>query len=235
MIRLVTFPPAFGLPTITPFGLKIETYLHLAKIPFERVAETNPRKGPKGKLPFLIDDHRVIGDSEHIIEYLDEKFDYPIAVPADPGRRAVLHALRRMLEESFYWVLLWSRWMDDSNWPSLRAEGFRDLSAPLRLVVPSIARSMIRKQLCAQGYGRHTRDQIYRIGLDDLDAVSRLLGAAPYLGGDVPTVVDATTYAFLANVLLVPLPSPLKDRADSLDNLVAYTERMRALCFPPQD
>lgn len=43
---------------------------------------------PSGNLPTLIDGDLVIGDSEAIAEYLEERFPHPPALPQDPGARA---------------------------------------------------------------------------------------------------------------------------------------------------
>ena len=81
------------------------------------------------------------------------------------------------------------------------------------------------------GMGRHGRDEIYAIGCQDIRAAAQWLGERPYFMGDAPTSVDATTYAFLANVLWVPLPSPLLDEAQKHANLEAYCQRMKARYF----
>ena len=52
MIRLHQFPPVFGR-NVSPFTLKLETWLRLAEVPYEIVPTRNPARGPKGKLPFM--------------------------------------------------------------------------------------------------------------------------------------------------------------------------------------
>jgi len=69
-LRVFTFAPDWGLPTVGPFALKLLAWLELAGIPYEQVVEGNPRKGPKGKNPWIELDGERIGDSEIIIDLL---------------------------------------------------------------------------------------------------------------------------------------------------------------------
>ena len=54
-IKLFQFPRMFGIPNVSPFCCKLETWLRIAKVPYEVVDTPDPRKGPKGKLPFIED------------------------------------------------------------------------------------------------------------------------------------------------------------------------------------
>src|SRR5262249_31162222 len=106
--------------------------------------------------------------------------------------------------------------------------------------VPAIARAMvgamIRKQLRealhGQGIGRHSSHEIYQIGKADLSALSAFLADKPYFMGEQPTSLDATAYAFLAQILMVPLNSPLRMHAELLPNLGAYCRRMKERYYP---
>jgi glutathione S-transferase len=66
------------------------------------------------------------------------------------------------------------------------------------------------------------------LGAADFDAVAELLGDRPFLLGDKPRTADCTLYAFLEAIVGFPLDSPLKARAMSHGNLVAYRDRIRA-------
>ena len=71
MLELVTLPPAFGMRNVSPFCLKVEMLLTALDVPFTLSSERDPRKAPKGKLPYIIVDGKRIADSELIIEYLN--------------------------------------------------------------------------------------------------------------------------------------------------------------------
>jgi glutathione S-transferase len=50
--------------------------------------------------------------------------------------------------------------------------------------------------------------------------------------GDEPTSLDASAYGILANILGSPFASPVKDRAQQLNNIVAYRDRIRDRYYP---
>jgi glutathione S-transferase len=142
------------------------------------------------------------------------------------GERIVAHALRRLFEESLYWVALHTRWIEESIYLETRKQFFADVPPVMRELIAARVRKQIRRDLVGQGMGRHSRDEIYLIGKADLNAVSRWLGDKPFMMGATPTSLDTIAYAFLANILVPPLESPLKDHGLSLPNLPAYCERM---------
>ena len=61
-----------------------------------------------------------------------------------------------------------------------------------------------------------------------LEAISTLLGENSYCFGDQPSSLDATVYAFLAEIYLVSLTSPLSELASNYPNLKKYCERFQA-------
>src|SRR5262249_40932699 len=101
-LRLYTFGPAWGLPTIGPFGLKLEACLRMLELPYERVVENDPRKGPKGKSPWIEDGGVRIGDTECVLQYLGQKRGIELDRDLSPVQRARGHMLRRALEEHFH-------------------------------------------------------------------------------------------------------------------------------------
>ena len=79
MIKLYKFGPAFGLRETGPFVLKTMAYMKLAGIPFEHHVQGDPRKAPKGKIPYIEDEGKEIGDSTFIIKHLKAKYGDPLA------------------------------------------------------------------------------------------------------------------------------------------------------------
>lgn len=231
MIRLHQFAPAFGLPNASPFCMKVETYLRLVGIPFECVNGEMPMKAPKGKLPFIEDNGQVVADSSFIIEHLKRAHGDPLDGGLSQAQRAAAVAWQRLLEDSLYWALLHSRWIEPAGWGLTREAFFGPLPAPLRWLVPPLARRGMRRQLQGHGMGRHSREEIFAIGCKDLSALADHLADRRYMLGDAPTSLDATAYAFLANVLWAPMPSPLRDHAQGRPELVAYAERVRVLAY----
>lgn len=224
-------PGAWGLPSLSPFCLKLDTYLRMVGIPFEVVIDATPFGAPKKKLPAMEHRGRFIGDSNFIIEYLEREFD------CDPDRdlsvteRAVAQAFKRLIEENLYWTMVYDRWLVDANWGMFRDVVLVGIAPPARRIIGPIARRGVRRSLKGQGIGSHSADEIHAIGSRDLGAVADFLGDKPFLMGDTVTGIDATVYGFLANMLLTPIVSPVKDAGLARRNLVDYLERIQSLYF----
>ena len=227
-ITLYQFPTAFGLPNASPFCMKVETYLRMAGIAYTSRYGMYQLRAPKKKLPYIDDGGHVIADSHFIIDYLVSTYGDRLDAALTPAQRARGTAILRLLEDSLYWVLLHARWIDAQGWPLTRRSFFGTLPVPLAWFVPPLARRSLARQLYAQGTGRHEPQEIYGIGNADLAALSLLLGDAPYFLGTEPSSVDAAAYAFLANILDVPLDTPLRQAARAHANLPAYCARIRA-------
>ena len=227
-LTLYQFPAAFGLPNASPFCMKVETYLRMAGIAYTPRYGMYQLRAPKKKLPYIDDGGRIIADSHLIIDYLKSHYGDPLDAALTPAQRARGTAILRLLEDSLYWVLLYARWIDEPGWTLTRPAFFGALPVPLVWFVPLLARRSLARQLQAQGIGRHQREEIYQIGIADIAALSLLLGDEAYVLGAQPSSFDAAVYAFLANILDVPLDMPLAQAARAHANLPAYCARMRA-------
>ena len=172
MIKLYQFPPVFGR-NVSPFTLKLETWLRLAELPYEVVAIRNPGQGPKGKLPFIEDDDGTfVADSSLIIAHLSRTRGIDLDAGLDPVQRAQALALQRLFEDHLYFVGVFSRWLDPEGWQSFGPALFGTLPPPLRQIVAAFVRRRVRSNLYAQGLGRHSRDELYALGRSDLEAIA---------------------------------------------------------------
>jgi glutathione S-transferase len=229
MIELLQFRPAFGLMNASPFCMKVEVFLRLAGLEHRCDNDAMPMRTPKGKLPVIRDGQQLVADSQAIIEHLQRQHADRMPAALRQPESAPALALRRLLEESLYFDLLWLRWIDEPGWRVTAPAFFGSMPLPLRVLVPPLMRRKIRRDLLGQGTGRHSRDEICARAVADLRAASGLLGAQPFFGGESPAAIDATAYAFLANVLLAPVENPVKAQALQMPGLAAYCERMQAL------
>lgn len=228
MIKLHQFPPAYGLPNASPFCMKLETYLRMAGLPYQTVNGFGLSKAPKGKMPFIEDNGRLLADSGLIVDYLKQTYGDPLDAHLSSQQKAVSLGFIRLIEEHLYWAAgIQPRWVDEQGWQTTKAEFFKDLPGPLRFIVPPIARHNIKKQIYGHGIGRHTRDEIYAMACADLTALSDYLADQPFFHGDKPSSLDAVAYAFIANILWVPIDSPAKQHGLGLPNLEAYCQRMK--------
>lgn len=232
VIKLYQFPTAHGVENLSPFCMKVEVFLRLAGLPYEIKWTANPGKGPLGKLPFIRDeDGKVVCDSETIVEHLIRKHDLRIDAGLSPDEKAIGHAFQRMLSEHTYFALLYHRWINPKVWPITRQTFFGSIPAPIRGALATYVQRKTERDLKGHGLGRHNEAEINRRVQQDIAAIAEHLNVKPYFMGDKPSSIDATVYAFLANMWEVQVDTPLKAIVGAHKNLVAYCERMRSRCF----
>lgn len=234
MIDLYQFTPHFNVPNLSPFCMKIEGFLRITEIPFQIVEENDPGQAPKGKLPFIRDNGILIGDSELIIDYLESKLDFHVDGHLDSQQAATHHAFIRMLDEHLYWALLYSRYMEAHNWETLRKRLFAEIPPPVSTFQAHKLHSSIRDQLDKQGMGRHNREEIYKKASKDLAQLSVLLGDHQWFGGDYVSKLDLTALAYLTNIMIPELSSPLASVIKEYGNLETYAVRARRIIFPDE-
>ena len=74
VIILHEFPRTSKAPNVSPYPLKLETFLRMNKL--EYVSDFKKVFGPKGKSPWITDTAgQAIGDTEFIIEHLIAQHD----------------------------------------------------------------------------------------------------------------------------------------------------------------
>jgi len=231
MIKLYSFGPYFGLPDASPFVLKTMTLLKFAGL---RYVEDHAGYGraPKGKLPYIDDDGKIVADSTFIRVYLEKKYGIDFDAGLTPEQRAAGWAIEKMLEEHYYWLLVQARWIDDGNFARGPAQFFSGAPAVVRPLVKALIRKKVARSLQAQGLGRHSSDELAELGRRDIEALSVLLGDKPYLFGAAPSAADATAFAMVAQSLVAELVSPLRDAVAAKANLVAYRDRLLVAYFP---
>lgn len=232
MIKLYQFRSDFGLPNLSPFCMKLECFLRMAKLDYLSETVTSTGQSPKGKCPYIEDEGQKLGDSELIMDYLEKKYAVALDSSLNAEQKAVSRAIQSLMDDRLYWCAVYSRWQDDRNWPIVRALFFGSLPFPVNKLVPPIARKSIIKQIYGQGMGRHSEDEIYAIGCADIAAVAHILGTQDYIHGQQATRVDACVFSYIANLLLAPFESPLGDEVKKHDNLKAYSARMMQAYFP---
>lgn len=228
-ITLIQFPRNLGVMNASPFCMKVEVFLKLAGLPYAVDDRTPPFRAPKGKLPALRDGDALVGDSQAILAHLQRQYAAqlpPALLAAETGAQL---ALRRLLEEHLYFALMWQRWVDDAGF-AINAPGLlAAVPGPLRPLVAALVRRKMRRDLVGQGMGRHTPAQIAERACADLDAVAAMLGGQAFFAGEAPGTIDCCAYAFLANLVFVPVETPVKRHLMRMPALVAYCARMEAL------
>jgi glutathione S-transferase len=228
MLKLVVLPAAFGVRNISPFCLKTEMLLTDLGLPFEMTELADPRKAPKGKLPFLYDGDTCIADSELIVEYLDEKTGGRVYAGMTPQQKAHGLALTRLAEEHLYWTGVASRWLDDDWWPNVVKGFFHIIPAPFRALGAGLARREVRKTYHLQGLGRHSLEDQKGFAERDLQALEDAIPDTGFLGGDVPRIPDFAVASLLAGMMDNQPPTWFTGLAKRHEKLVDYAERVQS-------
>jgi glutathione S-transferase len=133
-IKLFQFPRLFSVPNLSPFCCKLETWLRITEIPYEVVDTPMPRKGPKGKLPFIEDAGQRIGDSSLIIDHLKRTRGIDPDAHLSPAQRATALLVQRTLEEHYAFIVLYTHFIRDEGWRHTRIT-FDKVPAPIRPLI----------------------------------------------------------------------------------------------------
>lgn len=196
-------------------------------IPFTTEVEADPRKTPKGKLPFMKFEGTVISDSELIVEFLEQRTQGRVYTGLSPQQRAQGLALTRLIDDHLYWLLVSSRWLEDAWFPNV-VEGFFHIAPALvRPLVAGLARRQVRQTLHLHGLGRHSVEDQRGFAQRDLRALNDAVPESGFLFSDTPCVFDFTIAAFMAGVFDNQPATWVTTMALEYKNLQAYTERVQ--------
>ena len=209
-IKLFQFPRMFAIPNLSPFCCKLETWLRIARVPYEVVDTPDPRKGPKGKLPFIEDAGGRIADTSLIVDHLVKTRGIDPDARLNASQRAIALLVQRTLEEHYAFVLAYTHLVRDEGWRHTRAR-FDSVPAIVRPLVASLVRGRIKKLLWQQGILRHSDEEIVESALRDWRAVLTVMSEGPFFFGDEPTGIDAIVFGALATSVLTPIESPIRD------------------------
>ncbi|XP_060064256.1 failed axon connections homolog isoform X2 [Ylistrum balloti] len=216
------------VPSLTPFAIKLETYLRLEGIPYEVVHSWSRRSTRTGKVPFLEYNGEEIPDSEFILEFLSKEKNFDMHKGLTKEQIGVGKAFQRMAEEKTYWCFVADRWvLDETNgiWKSFN-------------VSPFLARLMkrgTRKRLYNNGILRHTPEEIRHIMSEDLKALSYYLGSKKFLFGDKACKFDCAIFGILAEIRWASFGGFGTSVIKEYPNLCDYCERMKDTFWPDWD
>jgi glutathione S-transferase len=230
MIKVFQFPRMFAIPNLSPFCCKMETWLRIAGIEYEVVDTPNPRKAPKGKLPFIEDGGERIADTSIIIEHLKASRGVDPDAALDETQRATALLVQRTLEEHYAFVLAYTHLFRDEGFEHTRTR-FDVVPAFVRPLVIRRVRGKVKDILWQQGLLRNPHEHIVEAAIRDWRAVLEVM-REPFFFGETPTSIDATVFGTLASSILTPIDTPIRAFLMTQPKAVAYAERMRARFFP---
>ncbi|XP_068211742.1 failed axon connections isoform X3 [Palaemon carinicauda] len=243
VVYLYQFTRTPVLPSLSPYCLKVETWLRLAGIKYENVDHKMKYKSKKGQLPFVEVNGEEIADSAIIIKELGSRYNQDLDTGLTPEQRNVAHATISMIENHFAWVVKWWRCRCPGEW--VRAAKL-NLQQALNTRIPNAVLNFAfklrfrqaAKKVRAHGIGVHKPEEIEEFGHNDLMVLSDLLGDKPFFFGDTPTTLDVVAFANLAQVAFMDkeVSYSLRDwMSENCNNLVEFCNRVKERAFPDWD
>ena len=247
-VYLFTFPRAHHVHNISPFSLKLESFLRMHNIPYQVISTF--KFSPKGQIPYIrlnSIDGPLIADSNFIIKYLSKKFgiDEVEGNLLSSNERAIAHAFTRMIEEhttqiGFYYryglnmekfcnAVIPFNWFDINGPSTLKGRLFLKF---WKFVQPI----GINKKMKYLSYGRHADEEKWIISHQDIQSISEFLGHKKFIFGDTPTLLDCTLFGHFAQFLYIPLDFPQKAYMyENCRNIVEYVERFKKMYWEDWD
>ncbi|XP_045111674.1 failed axon connections-like isoform X2 [Portunus trituberculatus] len=240
VVYLYQFTRTPVLPSLSPYCLKVETWLRIADLKYENVDHKMKYKSKKGQLPFVEVNGEEIADSAIIIKELGTRYNKDLDASLTAEQRNVAHATISMIENHFAWVVKWWRCRCPGEW--VRAAKL-NLQQALNTRIPNAVLNFAfklryrqaAKKVRAHGIGVHKPEEIEEFGHNDLMVLSDLLGDKPFFFGDDPTTLDVVAFANLAQVAFMDkeVSYSLRDwMTENCANLVEFCNRVKERAFP---
>jgi len=216
------------VPSLSPFVLKLETFLRMTKIPYTYDDSPINSFGPKGKTPWISLNGEHIADSQVCIEYLTKKFNVEWNGRYSEKEKATARLVRVLFEDRIFWELALWGFVNGS-------EGLKFMKLPW--LIGKYLSYVYGKNAWGQGLGRHPQEVITAWTLEDMNAIGVILGNNKFLLGDEPCEEDAAVFGFMAQMLWgFPSVSPFaKVAKEKFPNVVDYCNRLKETFYPDWD
>nr|CAD7441823.1 unnamed protein product [Timema bartmani] len=209
IIYLYQFSRTPVLPSLSPFCLKVETWLRLAALKYENVDHKMKFRSKKGQLPFVELNGEEIADSAIILKELGQRYEKDLDAGLTNDQKNMAHAMISMIENHLIWVVTWWR----SKYPENVLKGYKvNLQHALGTKIPNGILNFFfkftfgrkgAKKVKAQGIGVHKPEEIMEFGQNDLKVLSDMLADKPFFFGDEPTTLDVVAFASLAQIYFI--------------------------------
>jgi len=240
LVYLFQFTRSPQIPSISPFCLKLESWLKLHGIKYQNVDHKCKFRSKKGLLPFIEINGEEIADSNAIIETLGKKFEKEMPAELTQEQKNVQHAMIAMVENHLHWTIVYWRSKDVENilkGYKLNLQTAIGSKAPASILNFYFKYTFCRKGLKkvrANGMGVHTAEEIDNFGKKDLQTLSEMLGEKEFFFGDEPAMLDMVVFSHVAQLAMVDkeFPCPLRDYLEAdCKNLVGLVNRMKDRCW----
>jgi len=228
VVYLCQFPLCPSVRTISPFSLKLETWLRISGIKYENIF-TKQFHPKTGQIPYIELNGVQIGDSNMIIEMLKEKFNVNIDKDLTGEQLAMSHAATQMVE----------CFTAQTGFHYRYGYHMKEFASFLKLGEYYASEKMIKYWSMFQPYGtrlrnfmsglsRHENSVVWELAAKDLSALSTWLGNKEYFHGSEPTTVDCMLFGHLVQFLYIDIGFPQKTYIESkCQNLNNFVTKMK--------
>lgn len=228
-VQLITYPKQSDAKVVnfSPFCSKTEVTLRMLGVNYDLVLfKDDPKKAPKGKLPYIVCEGEVIADSHFIEDYIREKFGKDLDTEYSDYEKAIIFSTKKMIEEYLYWCVIQNRWIDPRNSDKTKKTFFGHIPGLLRAVVWNVSNKKVKKNLAGHGMGKHSTEDIHLLADKCLKSLSDILGEKLYFMGDNFSSLDASAYGLLENIFFSDINPEMKALAQKYENLAIYTKNL---------
>ncbi|KAI6214264.1 hypothetical protein M3Y94_00246900 [Aphelenchoides besseyi] len=235
-VYLVQFPRARCCPSISPYCLKLETWLRMAEIAYHNVDNQFKYVSYKDQVPFVELNGRQIADTNFIITELSRIFGVEIDGHLDEREIADFRAYSSLIEDSLAWSCAYYR---SHNISFLATEdglinhfqGFRKFM--FRTLGMAKLKRSYRQRCRAQGIGRNSVSEVEVITKNNLKALSVFLGNKPFMMGEQSCSLDATAFGHLCMFIYTPTNRDIQQYIETeCRNLMDFVRNMKDLYWP---
>lgn len=237
VVNLVQFPRTHAIVNASPFCVKLETWLRITGIKHKNVSNEISKASAKGQVPFIELNGRQFADTNFIIDHLKSHFKLTIDENLSDREKADSRAFSILIEESLFRCLEYDR-SKSFGWLATDKGVLPYLQGIQKFFFQKIFIKQLEKRLKtivnAQGYGRHSPEEIEEITKKDLTALSTLLGDKSFMFGDIPSTLDATAFGHLVEFTDAPLTSDkIKTFMEqNTPNLIEFIKRIKERYWP---
>jgi glutathione S-transferase len=240
IVYLYQFSRTPVIPSLSPFCLKVETWLRMNQVAYENVDHKMGLRSKKGQLPFIELNGEEIADSGIIIEELGKRFNKNLDEKLTSEQRCLSYTTIAMIENELFWVLYWwrckhpDRFLKGTQWNVQQSLGSKVPNSILNFIFKMKFRRGLNK-VKAQGLGVHKPEEIEEKGRKDLQVLSDLLADKDYFFGSEPTLVDAVAFSVLTQFVCFDpeVAFPLRTWIEqNTPNIITYVNRIKEGYFP---
>uniref|UniRef100_A0A8R1DGZ8 Failed axon connections n=1 Tax=Caenorhabditis japonica TaxID=281687 RepID=A0A8R1DGZ8_CAEJA len=238
VVYLYQFPRTRHLPNLSPFCMKVETWLRMSDIKYEIPNFNFTVRSKEGTLPFVELNGKEYFDSNFILRDVDASLKHPsLDDHLSAEQKSTSRAFEAMTEKSLA-ISVWHHRMENVGklLDSFDPKSFGIFGSLFKVIDSRFYASALLRRISGSDIGFHSRDDIIAIGSEDLKSISKYLGNKHFFHGFKPTKVDACIFSTLCQIYYAPYTSEHRDLIDGeCKNLAEYIERIKNRYWPDWD